>query len=115
MKIFKFVLAVICICLTFCSCRKSLNYVIDNEESVKGVVSETTENSITIDVNDGEDELNSSDVIVVSLNVQYKDSVTHFNVGDEVAVYYDGMLAETYPAQINSPYVILLVTPRERE
>ena len=37
--------------------------------------------------------------------------MTNFNVGDEVVVYYDGMVAESYPMQINKVYAITLKTP----
>ena len=50
----------------------------------------------------------------VSLNVENKDSVTKFNVGDEVVVYYDGNVAESYPMQINTVYAITLKTPADR-
>lgn len=38
-----------------------------------------------------------------------KDSITHFN--DEVIVYYDGNIAESYPLQINTVYAISLKDP----
>lgn len=50
----------------------------------------------------------------VSLNVENKDSMTHFSIGDEVVVYYDGMIAESYPMQINKVYAITLKTPADR-
>ncbi|NMA23990.1 MAG: hypothetical protein GX938_10855 [Spirochaetales bacterium] len=31
-----------------------------------------------------------------------------FHIGDEVSVYYDGVIAESYPAQINEVYAIFL-------
>lgn len=40
--------------------------------------------------------------------------MTHFSVGDEVVVYYDGMIAESDPLQINSVYAITLESPAER-
>ena len=50
----------------------------------------------------------------VSLNVENKDSMTSFNIGDEIVVYYDGNIAESYPMQINTVYAITLKTPADR-
>ena len=80
-----------------------------NEPNFTGIVTETYDNTILVKVNDGEDVLNSSDLMVVSLDVQLKDSMTTFNIGDEVTVYFDGTIAESYPAQINKVYAIVLV------
>ncbi|MBE5875219.1 MAG: DUF3221 domain-containing protein, partial [Lachnospiraceae bacterium] len=67
---------------------------------------ETNDNSILIENEDGE--------YWVSLNVENKDSMTNFSVGDEVVVYYDGNIAESYPMQINTVYAITLKTPADR-
>ena len=50
----------------------------------------------------------------VSLDVENKDSMTHFSVGDEVVVYYDGFIAESDPLQINTVYAITLKAPAKR-
>ena len=39
--------------------------------------------------------------------------MTNFNIDDEVIVYYDGDIAETYPMQINTVYAITLKTPAD--
>ena len=46
--------------------------------------------------------------------VQNGDSMTHFSVGDEVVVYFDGNIAESYPMQITTVYAITLRTPADR-
>ena len=76
-----------------------------------GTVTEIFDKTImvSVDEGEGEEELNSSDKIIVSLDVKSKDSKTHFTVGDRVNVFYDGVIAESYPAQINTVYEILLV------
>lgn len=74
-----------------------------------GTVTEIFDKSIMVSVDEGEEELKSSDKIIVSLDVKSKDSKTHFTVGDRVNVFYDGVIAESYPAQINTVYEILLV------
>ena len=105
-KLIALVLALICV-LSLVGCNnRSMNYIISNEPSITGIVKETNENAILIENDDGE--------YWVSLNVESKDSVTNFNVGDEVVVYYDGNIAESYPMQINTVYAITLKTPADR-
>ena len=52
---------------------------------------------------------------VVSLDVENKDSYTNVSVGNEVVVYYNGKIAESYPLQINTVYAITLKTPANQE
>ena len=92
-------------CLIGCG-KKSMNDIINSESNIIGIVKETTENSILIENENGK--------YWVSLNVENKDSVTNFNIGDEIVVYYDGMVAESYPMQINTVYAITLKTPANR-
>lgn len=84
----------------------SMNEVIANAPSITGIVKETTDGAILIENENGE--------YWVSLNVENKDSMTHFSVGDEVVVYFDGNVAESYPMQINRVYAITLKTPADR-
>ena len=91
--------------LAGCS-NRSMNYIIANEPNITGVVKEANENAILIENETGE--------YWVSLNVENKDSVTHFSIGDEVVVYYDGNIAESYPMQINIVYAITLKEPANR-
>lgn len=74
-----------------------------------GVVTDVYDKSILVSVDKNEDEINSSDKISVSLDVKLKDSMTNFQVGDKVHIFYDGTILETYPAQINTVYAILLI------
>ena len=105
-KIMALVLALVCV-LSLVGCNnRSMNYIISNKPSITGIVKETNENAILIENDDGE--------YWVSLDVENKDSVTNFNIGDEVAVYYDGNVAESYPMQINTVYAITLKTPADR-
>ncbi len=83
-----------------------MDSIIENEPSITGIVNDTNENSILINNEDGE--------YRVSLNVENKDSMTHFSIGDEVVVYYDGTIAESYPMQINKVYAITLKNPADR-
>lgn len=99
--------------LLLVGCNKSMNYIIQNEPSVVGIVEKVYENSILIYCEQMDGYLTPVRCSV-SLNVGNKDSVTHFNIGDEVVVYYDGQAAETEPLQINTVYAITLRTPAER-
>jgi hypothetical protein len=83
-----------------------MNYIIANAPSVTGMVKDTAEKSILIKNENGE--------YWVSLDVKNKDSMSHFSVGDEVVVYFDGMVAESSPMQINNVYAITLKTPADR-
>ena len=86
--------------------NRSMNYIIANEPNITGVVKEANEQSILIENEKGE--------YWVSLNVENKDSTTHFNLGDEVVVYYNGIIAESYPMQINTVCAITLKEPADR-
>ena len=105
-KLIALVLALVCV-LGLVGCNnRSMNYIIENEPSITGIIKETNDNSILIENEDGK--------YWVSLNVENKDSMTNFSVGDEVVVYYDGNIAESYPMQINTVYAITLKTPADR-
>lgn len=91
----------------------SMNNV-DKEPHFAGTVTEVYDNAILVSVNEGEDARRSSDLISVSLNVKLKDSMIDFTVGDRVVVYYNGEIAESYPAQVNTVYAIVLTSPDMR-
>lgn len=92
-------------------CNKMNMNTVVNEPNFAGIVTYSDEKSILVKVNEGEEILKSADVMSVSLNVELKDSMTEFNVGDEVRVYYDGTVAESYPGQIHKVYAIVLIAP----
>lgn len=92
--------------LSLSGCKRNLDYIIDNEASIRGEVKELNDNSVLIENETGE--------YYVSLEVEYEDGMTDLSVGDKVAVYYDGLIAESYPMQINNVYAILLEEPADR-
>lgn len=96
------VLSLVVLLLPACD-RNSANYIIDNKPKVEGIVEEISEESIFIQNENGK--------YRVSLDVKNKDSMTDFYIGDEVYVYFDGVMLETYPAQINNTLFIALKTP----
>ena len=84
----------------------SMNDIIANAPSIVGTIRKAGDTYILIENEQGE--------YRVSLQVQCADSMMHFSVGDEVTVYYDGSIAETYPMKINTVYAITLRTPADR-
>lgn len=84
---------------------------VHKEPHFAGTVTQVYDNAILIRVNESEEARKSSDIMQVSLDVILKDSTTRFLIGDEVIVYYDGMIAESYPAQIHTVYAIVLTSP----
>ena len=86
--------------------NRSMNDIIVNEPSITGIVKDVGVNAILIENDNGE--------YRVSRNVENKDSMTDFVVGDEVVVYFDGNVAESYPMQIITVYAITLKTPADR-
>ena len=91
---------------------RSLNSVIKKEPSITGQVREVHEGYILIYFAD-EGYPNGAEC-VVSLDVEYKDSVTELSVGDVVTVYHDGVIMESAPLQLHHVYAILLTEPAER-
>lgn len=105
-KLIALVLLVICV-MTLMGCNnRSMNHIIQNEPNITGIVKSITNESFLMENETGE--------YWVSLKVENKDSKTHFNTGDEVVVYFDGNVAESYPMQINTVYAITLKTPADR-
>lgn len=111
-KLTAIIMSVICLIL-FAGCRRDLNYIISNKPSVLGTVEEITDSAILITCHDLQGY--EQDVQCwVSLDIQYEDGKTDYNVGDIVDVFYDGTIAESYPLQINTVYAIFLQEPADR-
>ena len=101
-----FVLALVCV-LALVGCNnRSMNYIIANEPNITGVVKDVLNEAVLIENENGE--------YWVSTNAENRDSLSLFHIGDEVVVYYDGNIAESYPMQINTVYAITLKTPADR-
>ena len=64
---------------------------------------------IVIDINEDDEMYESYASLEVSLDIERKDSMSSFNIGDEVSVYYDGNITETSPARIDKVYAILYI------
>ena len=99
-------LVLVCLLILAGCGNRTMNDIIANEPSITGIVKDIGEKAILIENEQGE--------YWVSLNVENQDSMTSFRIGDEVVVYFDGMVAESYPMQINRVYAITLTTPADR-
>ena len=75
--------------------------------SFRAKVLEVNEKSVLVEPLEGEKELLSSDKIYVSFGKLAQ--IPEIRVGDILQIHYDGMIQETYPAQINSTYAIDIV------
>ena len=91
--------------------NRSMNYIIENEPSVAGIVKEVRDDSILIYMET--DAYPYGAECSVSLDVENGDSYTDLSVGDEVVVYYNGDIAESEPLKIETVYAITLRTPAE--
>lgn len=113
-RLYAFILSVVLL-LGMSGCGRTMDDVIANEPNFLGTVTEVMDNSIMVAVNESSDAYRSCSEIRVSLDVEMADSMTHFNVGDQVCVYYDGIILLSSPGQVNTVYAILLRTPVDRE
>lgn len=110
-KIIAMILTLVCVIgLAACN-NRSLNNIIENEPSLTGIVKKVSENWLLIECEPTAD--NPYTEYNISLNVENKDSMTEFNIGDEVVVYYNGNIAETTPLEVGKVYAITLKTPAE--
>mgnify|MGYP001283592478 CR=1 FL=1 len=87
----------------------------ENKEEVSFVatVLEINDSSLLVEPVEGSDELRSADKISVSTaNAKILDSqdneitIGDIVVGDKVEIVYDGVIAESYPAQIHKCYKV---------
>lgn len=99
--------------LTGCN-KRSMNYIIENEPSVTGIVEEVHDTYVIM-YSETADGYPNGSRWNVPLEVENKDSYTDLVVGDEIVVYYDGSAMETDPLQIATVYAITLKTPADRE
>lgn len=108
-KLVWIVLLIIGVIISFAVIRFIINNNIA-QVSFNAVVIENNGNSILVNPEEGSSELNSSDKIVVRVpvdNATLKD-LSEFTEGSKVKITYDGMIMESYPAQINAYNVELI-------
>ena len=110
-----FVLAAVLVCvlaLTGCN-NKSMNYIIQHEPSVTGIVKEVHDDFVILYSDSAPGYPNGSNWSV-PLDVENQNSYTNLAVGDEIVVYHDGNVMETDPLQVGTVYAITLKTPADR-
>lgn len=91
------------IVLMVTGCSKSIKNETDDIHSFKGTIIECEQNSMIVRPNDNENEYKSSD----KFRVEYVNGFNSCNVGDKVKITYEGMINESYPAQIGTTKIEL--------
>lgn len=91
------------IVLMVTGCSKSIKNETDDIHSFKGTIIECEQNSMIVRPNDNEDEYKSSD----KFRVEYVNGFNSCNVRDKVKITYEGMINESYPAQIGTTKIEL--------
>lgn len=109
-----FVLTLVCE-LGLAGCGRSMNDVIGKEPDFAGIVQLVMDDYIVVNVNEDEVVYENYPVLMVSLNVEIKDSYLDYSVGDEVVVYYDGNITDGEPTTVDTVYALTLRTPANRE
>lgn len=87
------------------------------EYTFKAKITEVNEKNIQIKPNDDTVEIKSSDAIIISISsdtaiLDENDAeinLSELSVGQEIIIRYDGLIAESYPAQIIHCYDIQLI------
>ncbi|HHT47426.1 MAG TPA: DUF3221 domain-containing protein, partial [Firmicutes bacterium] len=99
------ILCVIVVLLALTGCKNSSE---SDEVSFTAIVLENNQTHLLVEPEEGSAELKSADRIMVSvsdavlINSQDADiEIEDIESGDRVQIYYDGLIAESYPAQIN--------------
>lgn len=106
------IFSIICACVitlvVFTNYSHNFEYIVKNKPCVVGTIESVSKSSVLIDVAQNNEYYRSSDKIDISTLVEYPDeSYLSLKVGDYIAVYFDGTILETYPAQITHTYGII--------
>ncbi|MDF2949400.1 MAG: hypothetical protein K0R07_1432 [Sedimentibacter sp.] len=85
------------------------NDIEKNQATLTATVLENSGTSIMVKPDEGEDELKSSDKIVVRVpkDSAVMEDLSQFTVGSKVKITYNGEIMESYPAQINASKIEL--------
>ena len=92
--------------------EKGSEYILQNEQnnpSFKAKVLEAYDFSILVEPLVNEDERKSSDKISVDIHYRINQRGAEFKVNDVVTVVYDGVILETYPAQLGNVFDVKLL------
>lgn len=80
------------------SVNGSIDTVSHDEHSFHGKIVEVTSSYLIVEPNENEDERKSSD----KFHIELKNDSNNYEVGDIVKITYEGMINESYPAQIKT-------------
>lgn len=109
-----FIMGVVFIVLPICVLMMrplTMDQVIDHKPHFTGTVLEVYENALLIEIEGHDPMASNMDLAVVSMAVMMDDmKVTSddFKVNDTVTVYFNGVVLESYPVQINGVYAIFV-------
>lgn len=111
----KYCALIMCIVLAFTILIGCNNSRKKDEVSFFAVVLENNESYLLVEPEEGSSELNSADRMTVSIgDAALLDShdkeivVGDIKPGDKIHIFYNGLIAESYPAQINKCYKIIV-------
>lgn len=112
---------VLLLALLLCGCVKSgrdMNWVISNEPSVRGIVEEIGEETVTLRITRSDDPaLSVGDVVLAEKATRLNDCSFYANIGDEVEVFYDSgtPIDPNGTPAIRNIHGYCLITPAKRE
>lgn len=87
-------------------CPRGMDHVIEHEPSFRGTVTRLTEDYVIVAVDSDDAIYSEHQIVYVSRNVEQEDSSRWFQSGDEVVVYYDGVISGSDPARAETVYAI---------
>lgn len=93
-------LIVVMLALAGCSKEQTLKEIFNDETSIRGVIKEVESDTILME---SRERTHSGD-IRISRRTKNEKGQIDFGVGDKITVYYDGNIAESDPAQINTVF-----------
>ena len=104
-KIYVLILCMLIVSLILTGCLDSAQ---SDEVSFNAIVLENNQTHLLVEPEEGSSELRSADRITISVSkaallnsLDAEIEITDIKAGDRIQVYYDGVIAESYPAQIN--------------
>ena len=102
---------VLALALLCTACTRGV--VIEENVTFSAAVLEVDKQYILVEPLEGEAERKSADQIQVSLRDEGSRILEEICVGDTVEITYDGLIAESYPARINSALGIKVIERAE--
>lgn len=85
-------------------CNNSTEKELDDIRSFEGTIIECEQKSMIVSPNESEEEYKSSD----KFRIEYVNGFNSCHVGDKVKITYEGMINESYPAQIGTTNIEII-------